>query len=58
MACTRAAVVDFEINSLTGSDDSNGCSRDLTSEPVPGLIGEIHGVNCAIGVHPAWSYRG
>ena len=57
MACTRAAVVDFEINSLA---DSNGGKRrpgDLTSEPVPGLIGEAHGVNC-VGVHRAWSYRG
>src|SRR5262245_23950946 len=36
MTRTRAAVVDFEINSLTGSDGSERGPRDLTSEPVPG----------------------
>ena len=57
MTRTRAAVVDFEINSLTSSDNSNRCPRDLTSEPVPWFIGEAHGVNCAVGPHLAWNYR-
>src|SRR5262245_12817815 len=56
MTRTRAAVVDFEIIALTSPDNSKRCPRDLTSEPVPGLIGEAHSVNCAtVGVHPAWN---
>jgi len=41
MARTRAAVVDFEINSLTSSNGGKRGPRDLTSEPVPRLVGEI-----------------
>lgn len=57
MARTRAAVVDFEINSLTSSDGGERCPRDLTSEPVPRLVSETHGVNRAVGVHVAWGDR-
>ena len=59
MARTRAAIVDFEINSLTRSDGGKRRPCDLTSEPVARLVGEVHGVNCATGsMHPAWGDRG
>jgi hypothetical protein len=59
MTRTRAAVVDFEINSLTGSDGGKRCPCDGTSEPFPGLVSEGHGVNsAAVGVHRAWGGRG
>ena len=58
MARTRAAVVDFEINSLTSSNGGKRCPCDLTSEPVPRLVSEVHGVNCAtVGVHHYWGER-
>jgi hypothetical protein len=58
MTRTRAAVVDFEIDSLTGSDGRKRRPRDRTFEPVSRLVGETHCVNCAaVGVHPAWDDR-
>ena len=58
MARTRAAVVNLEINSLTGSDRGERCPCDHTFEPVSRLVGEVHGVNGAtVGVHPAWGDR-
>jgi hypothetical protein len=58
MTRTRAAVVDFEINSLTGSDSRKRRPCDRTFEPVPRLVGETHGVNCAtVSVHAAWDDR-
>jgi hypothetical protein len=58
MTRTRAAVVDFEINSLTGSNGRKRRPCDRTFEPVPWLVGETYGVNCAtVGVHAAWDDR-
>jgi hypothetical protein len=58
MARTRAAVVDFEINSLTRSDGRKRRSCDRTFEPVPRLVSETHGVNCAtVSMHPGWDHR-
>ena len=59
MARTRAAVVDLEINSLTSSNGGKRSPCDLTFEPVPRFVGEIHRVNCAaVGVHLRWGDHG
>jgi hypothetical protein len=58
VARTRAAVVNLKINSLTGSDCGKRGPCDRTSEPVPRLVSEAHGINRAtVGVHHSWGER-
>ena len=56
---TGAAVIDLEIHPLTRSYYRKRSAGQLTLEPVPRLIREVHSVNRATGsVNLAWGDRG